>query len=210
MRNNFFLSVPLLAAIAFSCNSVIADVNDNESSAMPPATSAEDGMPHTHPMIPAGGTVKDLRNEGANDTGADNSTENNDSNAADQDTSNSKQPEIPLVSGGVGEDDLEHLKSIQNQYDLKLLITEDNGTFLSDVSVHIEDKQGRTVVDTTTDGPILLVKLPTGNYKITATRHDETKNTRINVTSGKLRAYQFRFHNTDPRVSGDPRTVTLQ
>lgn len=118
--------------------------------------------------------------------------------------------DIPVISGGIGEE-LDYLKSIQHHYNLKLLITESNGIFLSDVEVHIEDKQGNEVADLVAEGPIVLAKLPAGSYKIKATRHeDEVREIKVFVKAGKLNAYSVAFHNTDPRESGDPKTTSLQ
>ena len=116
----------------------------------------------------------------------------------------------PLISGGVGEEDMSHLKAVQGEYNLKFLITEKNGTFLSDIAVHIADLKGHTIVDTTTEGPVLLIKMPAGKYKVTATRHDETSTRKISVGSKGLSAYIINFNNTDERESGDPRSTSLK
>ncbi len=117
---------------------------------------------------------------------------------------------VPITSGGIGED-MDRLKSVQNQYNLKLLITEKNGIFLSDVAVLIEDKKGHTLANTVTEGPILLAKLAPGTYQIKASRHgEEVKNMKVTVGSGKLNAYQITFRDTDDRISGDPKTVSLK
>lgn len=182
------LSLPLilLAATTLVGAHVLADDDD----ASYPADQQE--APHSHPMIPASSAISD-----------DNDTDNAEDNA--------QQDNSMLISGGVGDDDLAHMKSIENQYNIKLLIAEQNGTFLSNVKVHIEDKKGQTVADTTTEGPILLAKLPAGTYKITATRRNgEVKTFKATVAGKKLRAYSVTFKNTDERDSGDPKTTPLQ
>ncbi len=117
---------------------------------------------------------------------------------------------VPMISGGVGEE-MDHLKAVENQYNLKLLITEANGTFLSDIGVHIVDKNGGTVLDTVTKGPVLLATLPAGAYTVTATRHDgEVKEVKATTEEKGLKAYQLTFSNTDPKISGDPKTTPLK
>jgi len=74
----------------------------------------------------------------------------------------------PVVSGGVGDDERLALEAQENQYNLKLLFTGERGMYLSDVQVTISDKEKNTVVDTLTDGPILLAKLPAGRYTLNA------------------------------------------
>lgn len=115
-----------------------------------------------------------------------------------------------LTSGGVGEEEMSRLKSIQNQYNLKLLITERNGTFLSDIDVHIIDSKGNEVAETTTEGPVLLAKLPVGKYKIRAERHEEVKEQKVTVTGKGLSAYLISFRDTTERDSGDPRSTSLK
>lgn len=116
---------------------------------------------------------------------------------------------IPITSGGVGEEDMARMKSVQNQYNLKLLITEANGTFLSDVFVHIEDSKGHPLADANAEGPILLADLPPGKYKLKIHRHDEIKEKQVSVVKGKLSAYQITFTDTDPKFSGDPKTTSV-
>lgn len=115
-----------------------------------------------------------------------------------------------LISGGVGEEEMSYLKSIQNQYNLKLLITEKNGTFLSDIDVRIEDAKGNVVADTTTEGPVLLAKIPAGKYTVKAKRNDEEKEQKISIGSKGLSAYMINFRDTDVRDSGDPRSTPLK
>ena len=106
---------------------------------------------------------------------------------------------VPMMSGGVGSDEMEQLRQIQNQYNLKLLFTETNGVFLSEVPVRIEDKKGQVVLDTTTGGPVLLVTLPAGTYKVTAQQNGETKEQKVTVGKS-LRSYQIRFTAQDERL----------
>ncbi len=103
---------------------------------------------------------------------------------------------VPMISGGVGDADEMALSQQQNQYNLKLLFTEGNGMYLSDVQVHISDKAGQPVADTVTNGPILLAKLPAGKYKVTAVSEGETKEQKITVGGG-LHTYQFRYPTKD-------------
>ncbi len=99
---------------------------------------------------------------------------------------------IPLYSGGVGEE-MDYIKSVEHEYDLKLLFTEANGTFLADLPVSIRDKKGDTIVSTVTKGPILLVNLPAGTYNVTATDGNISREQKLTLSSNSLRTYQIRF-----------------
>ena len=106
---------------------------------------------------------------------------------------------VPMVSGGIGTDDMNNLLRIQNQYNLKLLFTENNGVYLSDLAVQITDSQHNVVANTRTDGPVLLVKLPRGTYHVEAREDDAaTREAKVTVSDNSLHTYQMRFPTRDP------------
>lgn len=76
---------------------------------------------------------------------------------------------VTYLYGGVGQDEAQAVESAAKEYSLMLTFArQQTGAYLADVSVKIEDKDGNTVLDTVTDGPMLLVKLQAGQYKISA------------------------------------------
>src|SRR5687767_3028549 len=76
---------------------------------------------------------------------------------------------ISYVSGGVGTDSIERLNSLARDFNLKLVFALSSGAYVSDVGVVIADAAGKTLLDTTSEGPWLLTRLPAGNYHIVAT-----------------------------------------
>jgi hypothetical protein len=111
--------------------------------------------------------------------------------------------QVPMVSGGIGEDEENRLSALQKQYNLKLLFTATNGEYLADVSVHVQDTKGNTIVDTVSGGPILLITLPPGSYKVKASEGGQIKEQHVSVaaTGKNLKAYQFRFNAPDQDVN---------
>jgi hypothetical protein len=103
---------------------------------------------------------------------------------------------VRMVSGGIGEE-MDMIKSVEKQYDLKILFTGAGGEYLSDVQVSITDTKGQVVAENTTKGPILLVNLPTGTYKVSATANGETKVEKVTVHLKSLRSTQLRFHGAE-------------
>jgi hypothetical protein len=189
MNKLFFFPHILLASAALLSASAFAQEGMDEADSPAPV--------HSHPMIVVPSEQPEYLDEEAPASRETSTPANSDA-------------DIAVISGGIGEE-MDHLKSIQNQYTLKLLITEENGIFLSDVAVHIEDKQGHPIVDTVTQGPVLLANLPKGTYKVVVRRrNDEVKELKVTVTPGKLHAYQVAFSNTDDRDSGDLKTTPLQ
>ncbi len=111
-----------------------------------------------------------------------------------------------LYSGGIGDDEINYIKSIEHQYSAKLLFTEANGVFLADLPVTVKNKEGETVVSTVTKGPILLLDLPNGTYTVVASEGDVSREQKISVSGHSLRTFQFRFPTSDPRE--DDRTYS--
>lgn len=103
---------------------------------------------------------------------------------------------VPMVSGGIGEDEYEAIEGEKNQFNLRLLFTEQSGAYISDVRVKIADKSGNIIAQTHTKGPVLLVQLGTGTYSIVAQQGSVLKDTRLSVKAGKRTEYHFRFPNS--------------
>lgn len=91
------------------------------------------------------------------------------------------------VSGGVGESGREELNAVQQRYSLKLVFAYTSGKFLAEVDVEITDAGGDTLVSTRTEGPWLLVDLPAGSYRVTATVAGDTQRQQVSVPGSGLK-----------------------
>jgi len=100
---------------------------------------------------------------------------------------------VSYVSGGVGTDSIDHLSSLAGNFNLKLVFALNSGSYVSDVKVAIADAAGRTLLDTTSDGPWLLTRLPAGNYQIVATFAGNAVRRQATVGAAKLRTVDFRW-----------------
>lgn len=100
---------------------------------------------------------------------------------------------IAFVSGGVGDESMTQLTDIEQQFDLKLFLVGQSGSYLSDVSIAITDAEGKAMLQTTSDGPLLLVNLPSGTYTIRASKNGTRLTQIINVHLGQLRTIYLRF-----------------
>jgi hypothetical protein len=78
------------------------------------------------------------------------------------------------MTGGVGTDEREIMRSWEEDYNVKLAFAEMSGVYLSDVELWIE-KDGREMVHATSNGPWFYIKLPPGEYTVEANYEDETK-----------------------------------
>lgn len=100
---------------------------------------------------------------------------------------------VTYVSGGVGEESIEQLRSIAGDFNLKLVFALKSGEFLAGVEVAIADAAGKPLLQVSSDGPWLLVKLPAGRYKISATYTGNALTRNVAVGATKLSTVDFRW-----------------
>ena len=100
---------------------------------------------------------------------------------------------VPYVSGGVGTDSIDRLTALSGNFNLKLVFALKSGDYVSNVKVTIADARGTSLLDTTSDGPWFLTKLPAGNYQIVATFAGDAQKRTVAVGTEKLRTLDFRW-----------------
>jgi len=92
---------------------------------------------------------------------------------------------IAYLSGGIGQDEQEAMKSVASHYDLLVTFVESgSGAYISDVRVAIDNRMGERVFEISTEGPLLLVKLPAGRYTVSALNGERLLSRKVTV-SGK-------------------------
>lgn len=94
------------------------------------------------------------------------------------------QGAVTYVSGGIGIDESTSFKQAMSHYPLAMTFAEQEGKqgdYLADVKVVIKNARLNTVLDTTAQGPYMLVKLQPGHYRISATFKDQTKTRNITI-----------------------------
>ena len=101
--------------------------------------------------------------------------------------------DVPSISGGAGEDARQELLAKERDYNLKIIAAEKSGDYLAGVQVVIESARKERVLDTTMDGPILLVKLVPGTYTIRATSDAKTLTRRVTIAAQGLQRTDFRW-----------------
>jgi hypothetical protein len=100
---------------------------------------------------------------------------------------------VMYVTGGVGSEAVDLLKSMEKDFDLKLVFANTSGAYLSDVRVTIVDASGHVVLDTRSEGPLLMAKLPAGTYRVDATFSGHPESRKITVAANKLVTVDFRW-----------------
>lgn len=107
-----------------------------------------------------------------------------------------RQGALSYVSGGIGGDEQEALRSVARQYNLRMTFAATNGEYLSDVRVRVADDKGTVLLDTVAQGPFLFVALAPGHYKIVADTANKAIEKSANVTDKK--AAEVFFYWTIP------------
>jgi len=76
------------------------------------------------------------------------------------------------------------MKAAAKDYTLMVTCaTQNSGDYLADIKVNITDKSGTPVLETVTDGPILLVRLAPGQYSLSAESNGDTVNKKFSITA---------------------------
>jgi len=82
---------------------------------------------------------------------------------------------------------------MQRDFNLKMVFASSNGEYLSDVRVQVVDPSNRVVLDTLTEGPWLLAKLPPGSYQVNASYGHSTERRTVAVAPAALKTLDFRW-----------------
>ncbi len=98
---------------------------------------------------------------------------------------------VSYLSGGIGSDEAQAMRDAAADYPLTLELAAAGGgprdEYISDARVRIRDSQGSEVLETRTDGPFLLVRLPAGTYDVDVEWSGARKHKTVDV--GERRQY---------------------
>jgi hypothetical protein len=88
----------------------------------------------------------------------------------------------------VGKDESDAISRAAGAWPLVLELSQSlppRAEYISDVQITIKDKSGNTVLDMTSEGPYVLVKLPAGKYSLDATYESKTLHRDISLEKGR-------------------------
>lgn len=103
---------------------------------------------------------------------------------------------VRYACGGAGVEERQALKALEAEANLKLLfVTQKRGGFLADAEVTVTDSAGKAVLRTVAPGPVCVLRLPEGRYRVSAALGGLTRTATANVPAqaGKPQSLVFTF-----------------
>ncbi len=89
---------------------------------------------------------------------------------------------IKFITGGIGDEELAQLKMVEGEYNVRVLLTAQQGEYVSDVIVRLLAADGTVVVTSNNAGPYFYALVPAGKYTLEATsRAGGIKKAAVNV-----------------------------
>ena len=104
---------------------------------------------------------------------------------------------ISYVSGGVGLEERDRLKSIAADDNLALSFALENGHYLGGAEVSIKDDKGKEVLVANSEGPLFFTKLPAGHYVVDASAMGKTIARAVNVSANHQAHIFFAWAGSD-------------
>ena len=98
-----------------------------------------------------------------------------------------------FLTGGVGLDESERMKTLAGDFSLTVLVAATSGAYLADTRLMIRDAQGKAVLDAQLSSPYLVVDLAAGRYDVQATHQGVTQQRRVNVAENSRAKVVFTF-----------------
>lgn len=100
---------------------------------------------------------------------------------------------IVYISGGVGEEELAEINAARSGFNVRVLLAEKSGTYVTGVHVAVNEAGGTKVLEVESAGPYLLAKLPEGKYRIAVTYGGQTQQQDFVVQAGRAHEFVFRW-----------------
>ena len=100
--------------------------------------------------------------------------------------------DVAFVTGGVSDEEATAFKGAMAAYPLAIEVVQSNagrGAYTAGATVQVARRSGEVMLNTRADGPFVLVRVPPGDYVVTATFNGRTLTKDVSVAaSGGTRA----------------------
>ena len=104
---------------------------------------------------------------------------------------------VKYVSGGVGISSAQRMAALRKQFNLELIFTIKDGHYLAMVPLTITDSHGRKVIDVESEGPLFLVNLSAGTYKISTSYAGKAQARTAKLGARSQHQIVFRWNATE-------------
>lgn len=74
--------------------------------------------------------------------------------------------DLRYVTGGIGDEELTMLKAVEDQFNVRILMSSNKGAYISQAALRIFDKDGKEVLADGFAGPYFYAHLPAGKYSV--------------------------------------------
>lgn len=104
------------------------------------------------------------------------------------------QGDVTFLNGGAGGEEVQFIKQSMKDYSLALAFARGaspGAEYVASVAITIKDAKGRTVFESPSVGPYLLLRLPSGKYSAVATYHDVSQNRPVTASASASSVVTF-------------------
>lgn len=109
------------------------------------------------------------------------------------------QGSVTYVVGGIGADEAEAMRQAEASYPLTLELAAPSdrprpaAEYIADARIEIRDARGQALLSTKVDGPLILIRLPSGSYALEVDWNGAVKRRTVAITPGKRQHIVFEF-----------------
>lgn len=101
---------------------------------------------------------------------------------------------MKYVSGGIGEEELTQLKSLEKSFNIQLLVAGMTGSFIGDVTVRVVDNKDTVLFTVKDAGPYVYFYMPPADYMVeVSTTRGVMKSVPVKVRAGETTKPVVRF-----------------
>lgn len=86
---------------------------------------------------------------------------------------------MKYVTGGIGDEELAQLKSLENGFNIQMLIAGTNGNFIGDVTVKVVDTKDTVLFTVDNAGPYFYLSLSPADYMVEVTAGGTMKSVKV-------------------------------
>ena len=101
---------------------------------------------------------------------------------------------VAYISGGIGAEERSAMRQSSELFNLRLTFAEeDSGAFLAGIDVKVYGAGSTLLLDITSSGPLLYVRLPPGRYRLEAVHAGTTVSKRVTLPAQGTRSLALQW-----------------